>query len=68
MKFVELISDIGFSAYGPVRDAASDVKAWGAPARASDGLVVLSAVSREGVRSDVPGEPAVYGGVVAAAQ
>lgn len=71
MKFAELIPDSRFSAYDSGQDAASVAKAWDALAMASDAPAALSAVLREDVRSDVPGEPAVCGGaveVVAAAQ
>ena len=51
MQFAELIYDSGFSACGPVRDAASDVMAWGGPEAASDGQVVLSAASQGAARS-----------------
>ena len=64
MQFQELISDTRFIAYDPGQDAASVVTAWDAPVTASDAQAALSAVSREGVRSDVPGEPAVCGGAV----
>ncbi len=68
MDTPEWIPDSRISAYDSVRDAASGVMAWDAPARASDVQAALSAVSQEGVRSGVPGGPAVCGGVVAAAQ
>jgi hypothetical protein len=54
MNFPELISDTGFSACDSVRDAASGVMAWDAPAVASVGPVVSSAVSKEGALSGVP--------------
>ena len=65
MKFAELISGTGFSAYDSERD-----EAWGAPAMASDEPVALLVVSQEDALSGVPVEQAVLrvDGVVAAAQ
>ncbi len=70
MKFAELISGTGFSAYDSERDEALVVTAWGAPAMASDEPVALLVVSQEDALSGVPVEQAVLraDGVVAAAQ
>ncbi len=63
MDSPELIPDSGFSAYDSVRDAASGVKAWDAPARAS----VVPAALQEGALSGVPAGQAVLGAVAAVA-
>ena len=70
MDSPELIPDSGFSADDSVRDAASGVKAWDAPAGASDEPAALPAVSREDALWGVPGGLVVLraGVVVAAAR